>query len=87
MCPMALALTSQLRVAPEPPCVLWLQLPPPSSGQLRSHHVSHGGSTGCEPLKKTNIPWRYDHHDLHQGMRVSSKVLRDKGGIVHLQGM
>jgi hypothetical protein len=47
---------SRLRAAPEPPRVSWLQLPLLGSEQLRSHHVSHEGSTGCEQLKKTNTP-------------------------------
>jgi hypothetical protein len=49
--------------------------------------VSHGGTTGWEPLKKTNIPWRHDHHDLHRGAHVSSKALEDKGDGMRLQGM
>jgi hypothetical protein len=41
MCPVALAPASWLRAAPEPPSVPSLQLPPPGSGQLRSHHMSY----------------------------------------------
>jgi hypothetical protein len=46
-CPVAPAPTYWLRVAPKPPCVPWLQLPPLGSMQLRSCHVSRGGSMGC----------------------------------------
>jgi hypothetical protein len=44
-CPVTPAPTSCLRAASEPPRVPWLQLPPPGSGQLRSHHVSRGFSS------------------------------------------
>jgi hypothetical protein len=44
-CPVAPAPASWLRAAPEPPCVPWLQPPPPSSGQLRSCHMSRGSSS------------------------------------------
>jgi hypothetical protein len=40
MCPMASAPASRLLAALDPPRVLWLQLPPPGSGQLRGCHVS-----------------------------------------------
>jgi hypothetical protein len=39
--PMAPAPTSWLGAAWVPPRVPWHQLPPPGSGQLRCHHVSH----------------------------------------------
>jgi hypothetical protein len=45
------------------------------------------GSIGCEPLKKINIPWQRDHHDLYRGARVSFNALRDKGGAARLQSM
>jgi hypothetical protein len=37
--------TSWHRTAPEPSRVPWLQLPPPGSRQLWSHHVSRGSSS------------------------------------------
>jgi hypothetical protein len=45
MCPMALAPTSWLRIALEPPRVPWLQLPPLGSRQPWSRHVSCGSSS------------------------------------------
>jgi hypothetical protein len=45
MCLVALAPTSWFRAAPGLPCLLWLQLPPPGSGQLQSRHVSRGSSS------------------------------------------
>jgi hypothetical protein len=38
---------AQPGAAPGPPRVLWLQLPLPSPGQLRGHHVSCGSSSHC----------------------------------------
>jgi hypothetical protein len=84
-CRMAPAPTSRLRAAPRPPRVPWL--PPLGSGQLRDRHVSHGGTTGWEPLKKPNTPWRRDHHNLHRDAHASSKALRDKDSAARLQGM
>jgi hypothetical protein len=44
-CPAASAPAAQLGAAPGPPRVLRPQLPLPSSGQLRGHHVCPGGPT------------------------------------------
>jgi hypothetical protein len=44
-CPVAPAPASWLRAALEPPRVSWLQLLPPSLGQLQSHIVSYGSSS------------------------------------------
>jgi hypothetical protein len=44
-CPVAQALASWLRAAPELPRVPWLKLPPPGSGQLRSRRVSRDTSS------------------------------------------
>jgi hypothetical protein len=48
MCPAALAPASRLRAAPEPSRVVWLQLPPPGSGQLRGRHVSRGSRLSAQ---------------------------------------
>jgi hypothetical protein len=45
MCPVAPAPESRLGAARVLPRVLWRQLPPPGSGQLRSHHVSRGSNS------------------------------------------
>jgi hypothetical protein len=45
------------------------------------------GSIGCEPLKKINILWQHDHHDLYRGAHVSFNALCDKGGVARLQSM
>jgi hypothetical protein len=45
MCPVAPAPASWLRAATGQPCVPRLQLPPPGSGSLQSHHVSRGSSS------------------------------------------
>jgi hypothetical protein len=50
-CPAAPAPAAQPEVAPRPPRTLWLQLPLPSPGQLRSHHVCLKGPTVCVLLK------------------------------------
>jgi hypothetical protein len=43
--PVAPTPASWHRATPELPSVLWLQLPPPNSGQLQSRHVSRGSSS------------------------------------------
>jgi hypothetical protein len=44
-CPVALALESRVGAAQVLPRVLWRQLPPPGTWQLRSHHVSRDSSS------------------------------------------
>jgi hypothetical protein len=38
--------------------------------------VSHGGTTGWEPLKKINISWRHDYHDVHRDERIFQGATR-----------
>jgi hypothetical protein len=59
MCPVALALASGLRAAPEPPRAPWCQLPHPGLGQLRGRHVPRGSSSRHQAPHLRMVVWAH----------------------------